>query len=583
MKLTIPTQQIDLKMKLGLVPLILGTLLLSACVPTPVDTAVDSTQSDAAEQSQVASVPSIDLSAEILHQLVTAELAYFRNDALTSLEILEKIAFETRDPRIAETVSIRAISQRHFDVASNTSDLWVELRPNSASAWYANAVSMVATQNFDRAVEGFQKTLSLSPDSEESTIQNIGRTLSSNLNPELAFELFERVIADVPQSLYGQLQLIQLAINAELDDSLIDGLITDGLAAQPDSDNFATVTFTLHLDRGQISEALEFAQDFLNRYPDSNRLRHNYARYLSEDGLYQEAIEHYEVLSDAESLLMQGNLYEQANFPQRSKEKYLAFHEIQPDNQRVLINLAELALDQKNYEEASVWISRITQRNLAFSRYLLTAKYIAGVRSVDEAVALLEEYGTDDNQQRIRIILVAESLYRDSGRTQQALSVLDAGLEEFPDNTTLLIAKSYTASELNLIDQVESSVNAVLATQPDNALALNALGYTLIDQTDRLEEGTRYIEKALELKPNDPYILDSMGWAHFKMGDYKNALKLLKIALSRRDDPVMAAHLGEVYWTLGRTQKAKQVWDQAIKKSPGNEILIETIERLTTQ
>ena len=98
-----------------------------------------------------------------------------------------------------------------------------------------------------------------------------------------------------------------------------------------------------------------------------------------------------------------------------------------------------------------------------------------------------------------------------------------------------------------------------------------------------MEEGTDYIAKALEIKPNDPFILDSMGWAHFKMGNFEDAIELLSVALSRRDDPVMAAHLGEVYWTIGRTQKARQLWDDAHKKSPDNEILIETIERLTSQ
>ncbi len=561
--------------------LIFATAQLTGCVATPIESSADSELTDAPEQT--VAIPPVDLSAEILHQLLTAELAYFRNDVLTSLEILEKLAFETRDPRIAETVSIRAIGQRQFDVASNTSDLWVELRPQSASAWYANAVSMVATKNYERAVEGFQKTLQLTTESEQATIQNIGRTLSSNLEPTVAFELFEQIIAQLPDSAHGRLQLIQLAIDARQPASFVDGLVAEGLAAQPDSDNFAAVSFTLKLDRGQIDAALDFATSFLKRHADSNNLRRNYARYLADEGLYQEAVKQYDLLGDAESLFMQGNLHEQANFPDLSREKYLAFHEIQPDNQRVLINLAELALDQKNYDEASVWISRITNRNLAFSRYLLTAKYIAGTRSIDEAVTLLEDYPTDDTQQQLRITLVVEGLYREAGQYDQALSVLETALAQFPANTTLLIAKSYTAAELKKIDQVEAAVNEVLAQQPDNALALNALGYTLIDQTDRLEEGTRYIEQALEIKPNDPYILDSMGWAHFKLGNLKEAERLLEIALSRRDDPVMAAHLGEVYWEQGRMQKARQIWNRAIKKAPDSEILIETIERLTGQ
>ncbi len=562
---------------------IAGALQLAACVPVAQQAGTPD-ELEAAETNLVAvGIPTNELSAELLHNLLVAEIAYFRNDVLTSLEIFEKLAFETRDPRIAETVSLRAISHRQFDVASNTSDLWVELRPQSATAWYANAVSQVATQRYDRAVEGFRQTLKLSTEPEESTIQNIGRTLSSNLTPELAYDLFARVIEDNSESLYGRLQLIELAIAAEKDGALIDSLVEDGFAMDPNSDDLAAVSFSLSLGRGKVEAALEFVERFLTRHPNSDKLRHSYAAYLADQGYYREAVKQYEIIADAESMYMLGTLHEQANYPDLSRDKFLEFHTLQPNNQHVLVSLAELAMDQENYEEASNWISRISSRNLAFSRFLLTAKYIAGTRSVAEAVDLLQEYPVENNQQRIRIILIIEGLYRENSQFQQALSVLESALNEFPANTTLLIAKSYTAAELNMIDQVEAAVNAVLAQQPENPLALNALGYTLIDQTDRLEEGTRYIERALEQKPNDPYILDSMGWAHFKQGEYDLAIELLEVALSRRDDPVMAAHLGEVYWIVGRTQKARRIWERARKKTPDSEILTETIERLTGQ
>ena len=569
-------------LRLTLATLILSAFILSGCAATQ-PTADGTDAQGTAEAEDLRLAPPVDLSAEILHQFLISELAYYRNDVLTSIEILEKLAFETNDPRIAEIASLRAIGNQQYDVASNTTDLWVMLSPDSAEAWFSNAVSMIATQRYDEAVEGFQNNLDLSTDPDQAKFQRVSRSLSGSVDPNLAFDLFDRIISEFPESIFGRLYSIELAVTAEKDEELIDQLITEGLAMAPKSDDMASAKFFVEIRRGAVSEAVEFAKKFLSRNPDSRNLRHHYARHLAGEGLYREAIKQYEMLTDAESLYMQGTLHEQANFPELSRDKFLAFHKLEPENQRVLINLAELALERKDFEEAGVWISRITNRNLGFSRDLLTAKYIAGTRNIDEAVALLEEHPTESQQERIRIILVVEDLYRNDGRFDDAFSVLEAGLEEFPGNTTLLLAKSYTAAELNLIDQVEITVNAILAQQPDNALALNALGYTLIDQTDRLEEGTDYIAKALEIKPNDPFILDSMGWAHFKMGNFEDAIEYLSVALSRRDDPVMAAHLGEVYWTIGRTQKARQLWDDARKKSPENEILIETIERLTSQ
>lgn len=562
---------------------LLAILLLSGCATAPQEAAVPGQQNVSEAEPSETGVPPLDLSGELLKQLLVAELAYFRNDVLTSLEILEKLAFETRDVRIAEVVSLRAISQRQFDVASNTSDLWVQLRPDSASAWYANAVSQVATQKFAQAVEGFQNTLKLSTEAEETTVQNIVRTLSSNLEPKFAFGLFERIIEPFPDSIPGRLQLINLAVASEQSASLVDGLIAEGLEMQPGSGEFAAVSFALDLRRGKIEDAVAFAVAYLERYPDSVELRHSYARYLVEEGYYQEAVEQYEIISDPEAVYMQATLHEQANYPDLSRQKFLEFYELEPNNQAVLVNLAELALQSKDYDEASNWISQITSRNFSFSRFLLTADYVAGTRNVEQAVALLDEYPVESDQQKIRIYLSIDRLYRESGQLEKALSRINGGLDQFPGNTTLLIAKSYTAAELNLIDQVEDAAKAVLAKQPENALALNALGYTLVDQTDRVEEGTGYLEKALEQEPNDPYILDSMGWAQFKLGNYELAIELLETALSRRDDPVMAAHLGEVYWVQGREQKATQIWSRAQKKTPDSEILLETIERLTGQ
>ena len=562
---------------------LLAILLLSGCATAPQEAAVPEQQNVSEAEPAETDVPPLDLSGELLKQLLVAELAYFRNDVLTSLEILEKLAFETRDARIAEVVSLRAISQRQFDVASNTSDLWVQLRPDSATAWYANAVSQVATQKFAQAVEGFQNTLKLSTEAEETTVQNIVRTLSSNLEPKFAFGLFERIIEPFPDSIPGRLQLINLAVASEQSASLVDGLIAEGLEMHPGSGEFAAVSFALDLRRGKIEDAVAFAVAYLKRHPDSVELRHSYARYLVEEGYYQEAVEQYEIISDPEAVYMQATLHEQANYPDLSRQKFLEFYKLEPNNQAVLVNLAELALQSKNYDEASNWISQITNRNFSFSRFLLTADYVAGTRNIEQAVALLDEYPVESDQQKIRIYLSIDRLYRESDQLEKALSRINEGLDNFPGNTTLLIAKSYTAAELNLIDQVEDAAKAVLAKQPENALALNALGYTLVDQTDRVEEGTSYLEKALEQEPNDPYILDSMGWAQFKLGNYELAIELLETALSRRDDPVMAAHLGEVYWVQGREQKAAQIWNRARKKTPDSEILLETIERLTGQ
>ena len=559
---------------------VLGAALLTACVaPDRQATVPEDVPTDEYADTGL----SQELSADRLQQILIAEFAFYRNDIATSIEVLEKLAFETRDARIAQTVSVRAIGHRYFDVAANTTDLWTVLSPDSAQAWYANAVAHTATQKLDQATKSFRKGLALSPDSEQEAISDIGRTLKGHLNAQEAYAVFKQIIDGLPYSVASQLELIRLAIEASVERQLVDDMIHEGLRQAPGSDEFSSLLFALNLERGETEAAVKFAKSHLARYPQSERLRQSYANYLANEGYYREAVEQYEKLPDSESLYLQGVLHEQANYLELSRKKFLEFYEREPDNQNVLINLAELALEQNHFDEAKTWINRISDRNYAFSRFLLTAKFIAGTREVDEGIELLKSYPVQNEQQDIRISLIIESIYREDGQLEQALAVLDTALEKFPANPTLLIARSYTASEANLIDQVELTIKEVLDQQPDNPLALNSLGYTLVDQTDRIEEGLRYIEKALQQRPNDPYILDSMGWAHYRLGNYDLAIDFLKLALSRRDDPVMSAHLGEVYWVTGREQKARQVWGRASKKSPNSKILQETVNRLTSE
>ncbi len=558
--------------------------LLNSCVSPPDS---EPSPSDVNEiEPEVTSEPSknlphFPLSADLLNDLLIAELSYYRNDVETSIEILEKLAFETRDPRIAQTVSLRALSDKRFDVAYNTTALWIDLEPGSSSAWFAGGVAQVATEQIEESVASFKQVLVLSEADQASAINNISRTLGSSLSPEIAYQIMVQVLDDYSYTVPSLTQLIRLALSAGEGEAVIEGYLIEAFKIAPDSDDVANIQFSLYLEFDKKSEALSFAQSFLEEYPQSRRLRTSYADHLSSESLYQEAVEQYEFIGDADSIFKLGNLHERANYPELAYEQFLQYLELEPDNQSVYINLAEVAMSLGKYDEALQWIGRLSGRNLEFSRRLLSAYYIAGTDGIEDAVAFLGEYSPRSDTEKIRIYLTLDNLYRKAGTLESAKKVMDDALVEYPDNATLLLARSLTASELNLIPLVEQDIRAVLDQQPNNPHALNALGYTLADQTDRFMEASELIQKALDVRPNDPYILDSMGWLEFKIGNYERAIELLKLALTRRDDPVIAAHLGEVYWVQGRKSLARKIWDQATKKSPDDTYLQKTIDRLT--
>ena len=144
----------------------------------------------------------------------------------------------------------------------------------------------------------------------------------------------------------------------------------------------------------------------------------------------------------------------------------------------------------------------------------------------------------------------------------------------------LLYTRAMLAEQMGKIDILERDLRRIIEKEPDNSQALNALGYTLADRTDRFEEALSFIERALVISPNDFYILDSMGWVMYRLGRFEESIKYLNKAREIRDDPEVAAHLGEVLWVMGNKDEARQLLQNAIRDTPNDERLLEVIKKL---
>jgi tetratricopeptide (TPR) repeat protein len=199
----------------------------------------------------------------------------------------------------------------------------------------------------------------------------------------------------------------------------------------------------------------------------------------------------------------------------------------------------------------------------------------------DEALEYLDSMlqGSQSNGSLVRIYVAKGELLRLARRYEDAMEVFNTALEIVPGNSDLLYARALVAERLGRIDQLEADLKVILKTEPDNAHALNALGFTLADQTERYEEAYGYLKRAIEIMPEDPAIIDSLGWVYYRMGNYDEAVRLLRKALSRFDDAEIAAHLGEVLWVTGNQQEARVVWQKALQKSPDDPVLLKVMQR----
>jgi len=197
----------------------------------------------------------------------------------------------------------------------------------------------------------------------------------------------------------------------------------------------------------------------------------------------------------------------------------------------------------------------------------------------EEARAHLDNLRTQKPEHRQQLILIEAQLLADRGQEQEALDFLDAILQQEPENVELLYYRAMTGQRFGQLDILEADLRRVIELDPDNADALNALGYTLTDQTNRHEEALELIEKALTIKPDEAAFIDSLGWVQYRLNNFEMALTYLRRAYEMFRNDEIAAHLGEVLWVAGDKSEANQIWEEALELAPESEILKNVIQR----
>ncbi len=208
---------------------------------------------------------------------------------------------------------------------------------------------------------------------------------------------------------------------------------------------------------------------------------------------------------------------------------------------------------------------------------------IAGIYAergeVEQAREILQQLRDQYPEGAATLYLIEGELLREQDLTQQAVDVYTDGLLAKPDDPDLLYARAMLAVAMDRVDLLEQDLRRILTADPDHVDALNALGYTLADRTERFDEAQSLIERALQLRPDEPAILDSMGWLLFRKGDAQSAEPYLRQALEGVFDAEIAAHLGEVLWMLDKKDEARQIWNRALAEDPKHEYLLRTIGR----
>ena len=565
--------------------LAVACLLIAGCsnVQTKSEPATNSTALPVAEEPPAANLPDVDLSPQLLYDLLVGEIANQRKDPELSVDSLARAAVSSRDMRIAERATRLAIRHQDYERALTTALLWRELQPESVTPIEALGMTYFSLDRQGEAKAQFVELLKFSEPDVGLALRRIAALLSQGKDPEKVLALMDGLVElyeDNPDAHYAMAFLADRFKQPVIVEKAIDR----ALVLKPGWEDAAVIKVSHLQTLNQFKKIDEFSEEFLQAYPEALKFRFQYARILAQQEKRKEAVEQFKQIiwfdeRNAEAVFAVGLLSVQDDDFEQAKEYLQRSLSLHPENDQARLYLGQVSQSLKEYEEAAKWYRQVSQPTFVFEAQIQLGSVIAKQKNVDQAVQHLNGIHTANEEQKVRVYLAKEQVLRDAKLLNRAKIILDKALVELPESTELLYARGLIASQLNMLELHETDMRRLIAKEPENAHALNALGYTLADQTNRHQEALQLLEKAIALRPNDPFVLDSMGWVQYRLGNHQLAVDYLEKAISARSDAEIAAHLGEVLWVMGDRKRAQSIWDDAVKRTPGNEVLLETINR----
>lgn len=518
---------------------------------------------------------------DALYQLLVAEVAGYRGEYSTALEKYVDMALKTRDAGVAQRAAMLAVYLKRYEEALTTSKIWVEQEPDSIEARRYLSEQLLRIGDMEQAIVHMEAIKNLGGLANFESFAYSAANMDDK-GREVLLEAMSRMLAEYP----GDAQLMfSKAVLLEQSGQLEEALqLANQLLVSKKDINVIVLKVNALKDLLRTDEALVFLESTLEELADKRRLRLIYARMLFEA----------ERLVDAE-------------------KQYELVHQQAPNDSDILFALALISMEQgkdesaKGYlnqmirfnrraNEAHYYLGSIADKNdkipQAISEYKMVgpgreflaaqvriAALLADQDRLDDARAHLENQRANNPDRYNRLVMIEGQLLSERGHEAEFFELLEMVIQKQPENVELLYFRAMTGQSLGRLDVLEQDLLRVIEIDPGNADAMNALGYTLADQTDRHDEALVLIERALEIKPNEAAFIDSLGWVQYRLENYKDAVTNLRKALSLFDNDEVAAHLGEVLWVSGEQQEARKVWQKALDARPDSDILKRVIKR----
>lgn len=546
------------------------------------DPMVQDSQNTVPEEAVPIEYPLRKFDKETLYDLLVAEIAGYRRNYDVALENYAKQAAITRDAGVAARATRLATFLKRDDVALRVSQLWAEIEPDNIEAHRRAAGQLIRAGNLSAAVVHMEAVKRLGGLANFDFVAIRAANLDQDTRDGLLVTINEMLVRYPNDS---QL-LFSKAVLLEQSDRIEEALdITERLLSEKNDINVVMlrVNALKKLKRGE--EAIELLQKEVAQRPDHRRLKVFFARVLFDEGLLDQARQQYEeILTRAPrdpdilfALALISMEQEKDTLARIYFNRLLEFRQRAGEAHYYLGSLIEKTGDLDaaliHYRQAGMGYEFLPTQNRI-------ADIMAQQGKLEEALVHLQNLRAQHPERKVQIVLLEAQTISDHKDPKAALEFMDAIIETDRDNIDYLYFRAMTGERNNDLAILERDLRHILSLDANNADAMNALGYTLTDKTDRHEEALELITRALEIKPNEAAFIDSMGWVHYRLANYDQAIAFLRRALDMFPNDEVAAHLGEVLWIVGDRTAASKVWRHGLELAPESAILKEVMDRL---
>jgi tetratricopeptide (TPR) repeat protein len=524
-----------------------------------------------------------DASPALVFNTLAGEIAAQRGEPRLAFDYAYQAAEESRSAVAAERATGLGLQANLPKQALDGAKLWIEIDPESLKAHQIAAILNIRQHSLPPAIQHLQKVVTLAEAQGQSGYLQAAAIAEKSASGPEALAIMQQL---VPSDSNNADALYALALTASRSQQMeLAGEYVDrSLSLQPKATNALVLKAHTLISTDKKAQGMEFLASAVAQSPDNLTLRNAYARTLVELNEAEQALDQYEILNqkqpdNPDTLYALGILSLQVDSLDAATDYLEQLVEKRQRRNEASYYLGVIAEEQKDSDRALDWYSRVEGDQQADAQVRI-AKILSDQGDLNAARETLQRLRVEQPHHHLKFFLIEAELLRDNRKYQAAHQVYTKAFEEFPDSTELLYARGLNAADMDRVDILENDLRKILATQPDHVDSLNALGYTLADKTDRLEEAKGYIERALSMQPDSPAILDSMGWVEYRLGNLPSALRFLEQAAELNPDPEIASHLGEVLWKMGKTERAMSVWDAAMEENPDNRFIPEVRKRL---